>query len=143
MDVDLDPSSTLKNNNNTLAYFAFNYDGNIVEMSKEVKRFLDVFSVIGNAFNIILTIFKIINSYYSNKVLFVDIFKNIFFCKDKSNSQCSNKFNFPKSCNNGNLLNSNNIQNLSKKNVLDLSDGLILNHNNKNNSIQKNQVIIK
>jgi len=137
MDVDLDPSSTLKNNNNTLAYFAFNYDGNIVEMSKEVKRFLDVFSVIGNAFNIILTIFKIINSYYSNKVLFVDIFKNIFFCKDKPNSKCSNKFNFPKSSNNGNLHNNNNIHNLSKKNVLDLSDGLILNHNNKNISIQK------
>lgn len=136
MDVDLDPSSTLKNNNNTLAYFSFNYDGNIVEISKEVKRFFDVFSIIGNAFNIILTFFKIINNYYSNKVLFVDIFKNIFFCKDKPNSNYNKKFNFPLSENNGNLNNSN-IQNLSKKNVLDLSDGLILNHNNKNNSIQK------
>ena len=137
MDVDLDPSSTLKNNNNTLAYFSFNYDGNIVEISKEVKRFFDVFSFIGNIFNIILTIFKIINGYYSNKVLFVDIFKNIFFCEDKPNIICNNKFNFPRNFNNNGNFNIGNIQNQSKKNVMDLSDGLILNNNNRSNSIQK------
>jgi hypothetical protein len=137
MDVDLDPSSTLKNNNNTLAYFSFNYDGNIIEISKEVKRFFDVFSIVGNSFNIILTIFKIINSYYSNKILFVDIFKNIFFCKDKPNGNFNNKFNFPRNINNNENLNNSNIQNNSKKNVMDLSEGLILNNNNKNNSIQK------
>ena len=138
IDVDLDPSSTLKNNNNTLAYFSFNYDGNIIEISKEVKRFYDVISVIGNVFNIILTIFKIINNYYSSKVLFVDIFKNIFFYKDKVNTNCNNNFNFPASFNNiGNINSSNKIQKLSKKNMLDLSDGHILNQSNKNNNIQK------
>ena len=140
MDVDLDPSSTLDNNNNTLAYFSFNYDGNIVEISKEVKRFFDVFSFIGNAFNIILTIFKIINGYYSNKVLFVDIFKNIFFCQDKPNIICNNKFNFPRNINNNGNFNICNIQNQSKKSVMDLSDGLILNINNKTNSIQKKSI---
>ena len=78
MDIDLDPKSTIDKNRNTLAYFSFNFDGNIVEVSKEVKRFYDTLSFIGNTFNIILTIIKIINNYYSNKVLFVDIFKHIF-----------------------------------------------------------------
>ena len=137
MDVDLDPSSTLKNNNNTLAYFSFNYDGNIVEISKEVKRFFDVFSIVGNAFNIVLTIFKIVNSYYSNKVLFVDIFKNIFFCKEKSNSIYNIKFNLPRNINNNAILNNSNIQNQNKSNIMDLSEGLILNNSNKINSIQK------
>ena len=138
IDIDLDPSSTLNNNNNTLSYFSFNYDGKIIEISKEVKRFYDVFSVIGNVFNIILTIFKIINNYYSNKVLFVDIFKNIFFYKDNPNTNYNN-FNFPTSINNiGNINSSNKIRNHSKKNMLDLSDGHILNQSNKNNSIQKN-----
>ena len=137
MDVDLDPSSTLKNNNNTLAYFSFNYDGNIVEISKEVKRFFDVFSIVGNAFNIVLTIFKIVNSYYSNKVLFVDIFKNIFFCKEKSNSIYNIKFNLPRNNNNNVILNNSNIQNQNKSNIMDLSEGLILNNSNKINSIQK------
>ena len=52
MDIDLDPSSTIDKNRNTLAYFSFNFDGNVVEISKEIKRFFDVFSIIGNAFNI-------------------------------------------------------------------------------------------
>jgi hypothetical protein len=57
MDIDSDPSSTIDRNTNTLAYFCFNYDGNVYEINKEVKRFIDTISIIGNAFNIILTLF--------------------------------------------------------------------------------------
>ena len=81
-DIDLDPSSTVDKNRNTLSYFSFNFDGNIVEINKQVKSLYDTLSFIGNTFNIVLTIIKIINNYYSNKVLFVDIFKLFFFVKD-------------------------------------------------------------
>jgi hypothetical protein len=131
MDIDLDPKSTISKNSDTLAYFSFNFDGNIVEISKEVKRFFDTFSIIGNAFNILLTLFKIINNYYSNKILFVDIFKSIFFKSDNNNNIHIKKFsqkNFLRNINKNN----ENLVNNSKKNALDLSDVIGLN-NNKNN----------
>ena len=137
MDFDLDPSSTIDKNSYTLAYFSFNFDGSIVEVSKEVKRIIDTISIIGNAFNIILTLFKIINNYYSNKILFADIFKSIFFSKENNNiniHKFSQKsiFKINNDYNNNNI---NNILNNSKKDILDLSDdnyckNKILNNNN-------------
>ena len=135
MDLDLDPSSTIDKNRYTLAYFSFNFDGNIIEIRKEVKRCFDTISIIGNAFNIILTLFKIINNYYSNKILFVDIFKSIFFNRELKNKS----FNKYTSLNIIKNLRNNN-QKLSKKNVLDLSDGIGFNNNNifynNNNSLK-------
>jgi len=81
IDVDLDPTSTLKSSEYTIAYISFHFGGNVIETQKEVQTLLESLSIIGNIFNIILTIFKVINSYYANKVLFVDIFRNIFFAK--------------------------------------------------------------
>ena len=136
MDIDLDPKSTIDKNRNTLAYFSFNFDGNIVEVSKEVKRFYDTLSFIGNTFNIILTIIKIINNYYSNKVLFVDIFKHIFFSKEYKDKDIKlNKFekeSFYKS-----LYNNNNDKNSNKKHILDLSDGIGFNNINNSNILKK------
>ena len=148
MDLDNDPSSTIDKNRYTLAYFSFNYDGNILEISKEVKRFLDTISIIGNAFNIILTICKIINNYYSNKILFADIFKSIFFSQEKKNiniiipriSQKSLFKNFNgnfRTSNNNNNNNNNNSNNSLKKNILDLSDKIGFN-NNCNNNLNNN-----
>ena len=139
MDLDLDPSSTIDKNGYTLAYFSFNFDGTIIEISKEVKRFFDTISIIGNAFNIILTLFKIINNYYSNKILFVDIFKSIFFSKELKNNTLKKyaSLDIVKKLRNNN-------QNFNKKNILDLSDGIGLNNNNNifhnnNNNIKKNK----
>lgn len=84
LDFDLDSSSTIVNNKYTLAYISFHYSGNIFEVSKEVKRLYDTLTIIGNTFNIALTIFKIINNYYSSKILIADIFKSIFFSKNMS-----------------------------------------------------------
>ena len=63
IDVDLDPTSTMKKNDYTIAYISFHYGGNIIETRKEVQTLLETLSIIGNIFNIILTIFKVINSY--------------------------------------------------------------------------------
>ena len=142
MDIDSDPSSTADKNANTLAYFCFNYDGNVYEINKEVKSFFDTISIIGNAFNIILTLFKIINNYYSNKILFVDIFKSIFFSRDNNNIFKTNQKSFFSNINgNYRTCNNNNVNNLSKKNILDLSDGIGLNNNFNNNNLNniKNQ----
>ena len=142
MDIDSDPSSTADKNANTLAYFCFNYDGNVYEINKEVKSFFDTISIIGNAFNIILTLFKIINNYYSNKILFVDIFKSIFFSRDNNNIFKTNqKSSFSNINGNYRTCNNNNVNNLSKKNILDLSDGIGLNNNFNNNNLNniKNQ----
>ena len=114
IDVDLDPTSTIDKNSFTLAYFSFNFDGNIVEVSKEVKRIIDTISIIGNAFNIILTLFRIINNYYSNKILFVDIFKSVFFNKEKNIHKFSQKSLFQNLNNNFNSKNCSNINNKKK-----------------------------
>lgn len=147
MDIDLDPSSTIDKNRNTLAYFSFNFDGNVVEISKEIKRFFDVFSIIGNAFNIALTIFKIINNYYSNKILFVDIFNSIFLGKENCKSNVGHSFsqiNLFKNLNNNTNYNQHNYSN---KNVLDFSEGLglncLVNNNNSNINIHHSQIIKK
>lgn len=135
MDFDLDPSSTIDKNDNTLAYFSFNFDGNIIEISKEVKSLFDTISIIGNTFNIILTLFKIINTYYSTKVLFVDIFKSILFTKDSKNISFKkyNSLNFPK------IINKKN-NDASKRQIFDLSDDFCLNKNNIINNNNKSLV---
>ena len=79
IDVDIDPTSTLKADEYTIAYISFHYGGNIIETRKEVQTLFESLSIIGNVFNIILTIFKVINNYYSNKILFIDIFYKFFF----------------------------------------------------------------
>ena len=62
-----------------LAFFAFVYDGNMIEYTKTVEKIGEVISYIGNIFNIMLTILRIINNYISNKILFIDVFYQFFF----------------------------------------------------------------
>lgn len=141
MDVDLDPTTTIQNNAFTLSYISFHYSGNIVETRKEVQNILDTISIIGNTFNIILTIFKVINSYYSNKILFVDIFRTIFFGQENMN--INNKENNHLN-NNFKTFNKNNISN--KKNNLDLSEEISISNNfNKNNNKKSssNKIILE
>lgn len=70
------------------AYFSFVYDGNILEYTKKVKKLSEIISYIGNLFNIVYTLFKIINNYFSSKILFVDIFAQFFsrrnICKKRN-----------------------------------------------------------
>ena len=95
-----------------------------METRKEVQTLYEAFSIIGNIFNIILTIFKIINSYYSNKILFVDIFKTIFIAKLYINSNIRGNIHL------------NNCINYKKNNNLDISNEICLNNNEKNKSIK-------
>ena len=131
IDIDLDSSSTITNNINTLAYISFQYSGNVLEVSKEVERLFDTVVMIGNIFNILLTIIRIINNYYSNKILFADIFVDFFFNKDKANNNKGNiiyTFNRFKKANN---YTKNKIKNL------DISDEIGMNKDINKLSIQK------
>ena len=67
------------NEDDVLAFFSFVYDGNMIEYTKKIEKLVDIISYIGNLFNILLTIFRIINNYFSNKILFFDIFYRFFF----------------------------------------------------------------
>ena len=132
MDVDLDPTSTLKSSEYTIAYISFHYGGNVIETKKQVQTLFESLSIIGNIFNIILTIFKVINSYYSNKILFVDIFKTVFFDKDNIN------INFKENIHINNHINLNENNSLNKKKNLDLSEQIYFNNNIiKNNSVKQ------
>ena len=138
VDVDLDYTSTNKNDDSTVASVSFNYGGNVIETRKEIQTLYQSLSIVGNIFNIILTIFKIINNYYSNKILFVDIFKTMLFTKEnklfnkESNIQIKNFIE----------LNKNNSS--DKKKSLDLSNEICINKNvhksESINSISKNFV---
>ena len=132
VDMDLDSTTTNKKDSSTLAYISFHYSGNVIETRKDVQTLYEAFSIIGNIFNIILTIFKIINSYYSNKILFVDIFRTIFFTKEYMNSDIK-----------GNICLNNNCIKFKKNNNLDISNEICLD-NNKNKPIksQSNKNII-
>ena len=145
VDFDLDPSSTIDNNRYTLAYFSFNFDGNIIEINKEVKKLFDTISIIGNIFNIMLTIIKVINNYYSNKILFADIFRSVFFNEQNKNINIKkftiSPIHFPK-----NNINKNIFSN--KKNIMDLSDDIGLKNNNNinlnnNNNNNNNNASLK
>ena len=50
--MDIDPTSTLKGEEYTIAYISFHYGGNIIETRKEVQTLLESLSIIGNIFNI-------------------------------------------------------------------------------------------
>ena len=153
LDVDIDQTSTLKGDENTIAYVSFHYGGRIIETRKEVQTIFESLTIIGNIVNIILTIFKVINSYYSNKILFADIFNNVFFAKEKLNFHFRNNFN-NFHLNNSVHLNKKNSPN--KKKNLDESAQICFNNNNnannniniiinKNNSIKQinNKMVIK
>ena len=133
LDVDLDSTSTLSSNENTIAYISFHFGGIILETRKQVQTIFESLSIIGNIFNIILTIFKIINNYYSNKILFVDIFSSVFFPKEKAffNIKDNNIIHL------NNIFKKNNVA-VQKRN-LDLSEQIDFNANNKNkrNSIKE------
>ena len=136
LDVDIDPTSTLKADEYTIAYISFHYGGNIIETRKEIQTIFESLSIIGNIFNIILTIFKIINNYYSNKILFVDIFSNVFFKKEKYNFYFKHNFHLNNSMN----FNKNNSPN--KKKNLDDSEQINFNNNNINNPHNNSNKII-
>ena len=123
IDVDLDSSNTLINNSSTLAYIGLNYGGSIIESRKEVKSIFEAITFVGNIFNIILTLFKVINSYYSHKILFVDIFRNILFDKEKIN------INIKETIHLNNIINLNVNNNLKKKKNLDISEAFCFNKN--------------
>ena len=129
IDIELDPKSTIQNNEYTIATISFNYGGKIMETKKEVQTIFDSISIIGNFFNIILTLFKVINGYYSNKILFVDIFKTLFFNKEDKNFSYKLRFNRGISLNQNSSL-------VLKKN-LDSSEQMEFNNNLKRkNSIK-------
>ena len=121
LDFDLDPSSSITKDSNSLGYVGFHYSGNVIEITKQIKSFLDTISIIGNTFNIVLTIFKMINGFYSNRILFSNIFHTLFFYKENL------------IVNPNHLKPSAKINNFMKKNnrKLDISDDLCLNNNNK------------
>jgi len=134
LDVDIDPTTTLKKDGSTIAYVSFHYGGKIIETRKEVQTIYESLTIIGNIFNIILTIFKVINSYYSNKILFIDIFNNVFITKEKLNFHFKNNFHL----NNSTNLNKKNSPN--KKKNSDDSAHIGFNNNinfNNNNSIKQ------
>jgi hypothetical protein len=70
-------NNTIKND--TFAFFCFVYDGNMLRYTKKVEKIGEIFSYLGNFFNIMLTFFRIINNYFSNKILFIDVFYTFFF----------------------------------------------------------------
>ena len=84
------------NNKDIFAFFSFVYDGNVIEYTKKVQKIGEVVSYVGNLFNIILTIFKIINNYFSNKILFIDIFYRFFF-EEKFKKKDSKNIHFDNS----------------------------------------------
>ena len=67
-----------KKDGDTIAYFSFSYQGRLVEHTKKVEKITETISLIANIFNIIYTIVKIINNYFSKKILFVNIYDWFF-----------------------------------------------------------------
>ena len=132
IDIDLDPTSTIQNNQYTLASIVFNYGGRVMETRKDVQTIFEAFSIVGNFFNIILTIFKVINSYYANKILFVDIFKTVFFKNENGKLN-----NIKKNINLNNCINIYKNNSLNHKKNLDFSEQIYFNNNiNQNKSIK-------
>ena len=142
--------------NNVFAFFAFVYDGNVIEYTKKVKKFEEIASYIGNMFNILLTLFKIINNHFANKILFADIFYEFFFEKNVINKKrtmvAGNSSLFPFSKKKPNLLSLNTkTQEKSINSELNLSQinddkkikNNINNINNDNNNIRKINSSIK
>jgi hypothetical protein len=137
VDIDLDSFTTNKKDDSAIAYISLHYGGNIIETRKKVQTIYEALSIIGNIFNIILTIFKVINSYYSNKILFTDIFRKFFYTNENSNIKDIILLNNSKKIKNINI---------SKKMNMDLSNENCLNNNiiHKNKSLkpQSKKIII-
>ena len=141
------------NEDNILAFFSFVYDGNMIEYTKRVEKLGEIISCIGNLFNIILTIFRIINNYFANKILFFDIFYRFFFeekFKKKENKNIqfdnSNLFLFTQKKVSSIKINTktqdkSNNSNLNFNSYFD--DKSIENKNNLNNSNSPNRSGIK
>ena len=72
-DFELDSSNSLASSDDSLGYFAFNTNGKIIEYTKTLNNFWDVFSKIGGVFNIVISISKIINTFISKRLLLLDV----------------------------------------------------------------------
>jgi len=141
------------NEGDALAFFSFVYDGNMIEYTKKVEKLGEIISYVGNLFNIMLTIFKIINNYFSNKILFFDIFYRFFFeekfkKKENKNIQIdnSNLFLFANKKVSSIKINTktqdkSNNSNLNFNSYFD--DKSIENQNNINNSNNPNKLGLK
>jgi len=141
------------NEGDILAFFSFIYDGYMIEYTKKVEKLGEIISYVGNLFNIMLTIFKIINNYFSNKILFFDIFYRFFFedkfkKKEIKNIQIdnSNLFLFAQKKVSSIKINTktqdkSNNSNLNFNSYFD--DKSIENQNNLNNSNNQNKLGLK
>ena len=124
-----------------MASISFNYGGKIIETRKKVQTIFESISTIGNFFNIILTICKVINSYYANKLLFVDIFRKLFYKEQKNinfkenihlNIKSSNKLDYSANI----CFNNNNNDKKSLKSLKSLNNKFLT--NDKNSIVEKN-----
>lgn len=130
-EVDLDFTSTMKKQEYTLAYISFFYGGNVFQTRKEVQTLYEALSIIGNFFNIIFTIFRVVNNYFANKILFVDIFDTVFFSKEKEKRINNDNANAQT------LIRIKKNNNLANKINMDLSEEIGFQNNN--NNIDKNK----
>ena len=79
--------------NDTFVFFSFVYDGNMIEYTKKVEKLGEIISYIGNFFNIMLTLFRMVNNYFSKKILFTDVFHNFFFEEKFKKKEKNVRFN--------------------------------------------------
>ena len=146
---DMNFESEEKEEKNTIAYFSFSYQGYSVEHTKKVGKIIDTISLIGTLFNIMFTIVKIMNNYFSRKILFIDIYEhfftrppetkvkqNIIKCNDSENILNYNKDQFfinSPSPNNDNISNffSVNKRNRKKTNNISVKSLFPTNEGNK------------
>ena len=113
----------ISNNDYTLAYFYFTYNGLMTEYTKKINGLGSVILNICTIFNIIILITRNINDYYGYKILFSDIYLNFLIKNgrlrklaksfDKKDESVSIQELLNKSNNNviGNKSNSHNLMN--------------------------------
>jgi hypothetical protein len=130
--IEDEPIKSESYDKDTIAYYSFVYDGNVIEYQKKVEKVIEAISLIGNLFNITLTLFRIINNYFSNKILFIDIFYKFFFTRKFGKSKT---FRFDTS----NFANIQNKKEIEKKNDKDNEN---LQKSNKSLNINYNSKII-
>ena len=122
--------------NGVYAFFTFVFDGNVIEYTKKVEKFGECISYIGNLFNIVLTLFRIINNYFSNKILFIDIFYHFFFDEKFKNKKIqfnnSKPYNLSKNLNTINL----NMKSHEKSNNSNMNSNLNFNEVIEDKSIE-------
>ena len=115
----------------TVAYFSFSYQGYSIEHTKKVEKITDTISNIGYIFNMIYTISKLVNNYFSKKILFVDIYGSFFITIPRINKSKSRIMKLNESLNN---LKSN--QNYFDNNILKFAS-----KNKKRKNSQSNKCI--